>query len=364
MSPQACPARGIALNPAASQVRIGILGAGKIGATHSSAYAKMPGVKVVGAWDADVQRAQKLAAQHGAQVFERRADLLRAVDVADVCLPTMFHRENVLAAAAAGKPVICEKPLARTVADCDAVIAACAKAKVPLLVGHVVRFFPEYSALRESILKGDIGEPAVVHMRRVVCAPGGPGAWYWDFEKSGGCVFDTAIHDLDWLLWTFGRPQQVYGVGLRDAAKLQDFGLLTLTWANGLIAHLESSWCHDSFSTSFEAAGSDGLIEFDTDDSVPLKVARIGGQGGGGKVIPESPLAKSPYQVELEHFLEVIGGRAKPVVTAEEAREAVALANACLDAVAARQVVVLPRAKRVQRAKTRKQVQLGAEHPA
>lgn len=336
----------MAKSAASKTLRVGLLGAGMIGATHSAAYLNMPNVKLVGVWDVDPQRAERLAKPHGAKVFDDRAKLLKEIDAADICLPTTLHLENIKAAAAAGKGVICEKPLGRTLADCDAAIAACKKAKVPLLVGHVVRFFPEYRALRETILDGKIGEPAMLRLRRVVCAPGPRGAWYWDFAQSGGCVFDTAIHDLDWLLWTMGRPRTVYGIGRREADSLQDLALITMTWPEGAIAHLESSWCHDSFATSFEVAGSDGLVEYDMYDSAAVRVAPTGqAAAAGGKTVPESPLAKSPYQAELEHFVAVLRGESKPIITPEEAREAVELALVCLDAVRTRAVIELSAAK-------------------
>ncbi|MCZ7645228.1 MAG: Gfo/Idh/MocA family oxidoreductase [Planctomycetota bacterium] len=328
-----------------SALRIGLIGAGMIGSVHAEAYRHIPGAKLAGVWDADLLRAEKAARPHGATAYARREDLLREVDAVDICLPTVFHLENIEAAARAGKAVICEKPLGRTVEQCDRAIAACRAAKVPLLVGHVLRFFPEYVALRANILNGSLGEPAVARLRRVVCPPGPVGSWYWDYGVSGGCVFDTGIHDLDWLLWTLGRPRTVYGVGHFIAPQLKDVALLTLTWSSGLLAHLEVSWCHDTFSTSYEVSGSEGLIECDLQDAVALRVVSTAGGATGGSAVPESPLAKSPYQAELEHFIEAIRGRAKPIVTPEEAREAVELANACLQAVKTREVVELPARK-------------------
>jgi predicted dehydrogenase len=230
----------------------------------------------------------------------------------------------------------------------------------------VLRFFPEYAALREIIQSGQIGDPAVLRLRRVVCSPGAPGDWYWDLEASGGCVFDTAIHDLDWLLWTLGRPETVFGLGQRDASKLRDFALLTLSWGSGVLTHLESSWCHDRFATSFEVTGSEGLVEYDMDDATPIRVVPLGGvASGAGQVVPESPLAKSPYQSELEHFIDVIQGRAEPVITPSEAREAVELAEICLKAVKARAPQALPNLKRAVKAAPgkKKLAALPAAHP-
>lgn len=326
-----------------SPLRVGLCGAGMMGATHAAAYAGIPGAKLAAVWDTDLKRAEALAARFGGTVYAHRDDLIQAVDIVDICLPTPCHLEQIQAAAAKGKAVFCEKPLGRTLEECDAAIGACKRAKVPLLVGHVVRFFPEYRTLRNTILNGDLGDVGVLRMKRVVCSPGPAGSWYWDFEASGGCVLDTAIHDLDWLNWTLGRPASLYGVGFRDAPSLKDLAYLTLQWSGGAIAHLESSWSHDTFATSFEAAGRDGIAEFDLRDCAALQVAYTqAASDGGGNVVPESPLAKSPYQAELEHFVAVVRGAAKPLIKPEEAREAVELALACLDALRSRQPVRLP----------------------
>jgi len=347
-------------------LRIGLIGAGRIAGTHAAAYANISGVKLAGVWDADFSRAQAFGARFGAPACKSRDELFALADVIDICLPTPFHVENIVAAAGAKKPVICEKPLGRNVAQCDEAIAACERAGVPLLVGHVLRFFPEYAALREIITSGQIGEPAVLRLRRVVCSPGAARDWYWNLEASGGCVFDTAIHDLDWLLWTLGRPKTVFGLGQSDASKMRDFALLTLSWPNGVLAHLESSWCHDRFATSFEVTGSEGLVECDMDDATPIRVVPLGGGGGtAGQVVPESPLAKSPYQAELEHFVDVIRGRAEAIITPAEARDAVELAELCLRAVKQREALELPKGKGAAKvAKTKKKLAaLPAAHP-
>src|SRR5205085_108295 len=130
-------------------------------------------------------------------------------DVVDVCVPTPAHRAAVEAALAAGvEHVFVEKPIARTVADAEAMLAAAARAGATLYVGHVVRFTPAFVALREAVLRGDVGTPAVVRTAR-----GGPypaGTWFADRAQSGGAVVDMLVHDFDWLRWTFGEVERVY----------------------------------------------------------------------------------------------------------------------------------------------------------
>ena len=97
------------------------------------------------------ESARALADQYASRVYPTLEAMLPDVDVVDICTPTHLHHEMVLQAAAAGKHVICEKPLARTVAQGQEMIAACRQAGVKLLVGHVVRFFPEYALAKQTV---------------------------------------------------------------------------------------------------------------------------------------------------------------------------------------------------------------------
>ena len=125
-------------------MRVGIVGVGFMGSTHAAGWAET-GADLVGCVAETVDEARPLAEQYGLKIYHDLASLLDDVDVVDICTPTHLHAEMVLQAAAAGKHIICEKPLARTVAQGQEVIQACQKAGVRLLVAHVVRFFPEYA---------------------------------------------------------------------------------------------------------------------------------------------------------------------------------------------------------------------------
>src|SRR5664280_1765408 len=130
-------------------LRVGVVGTGFIGETHVAAWAA-EGIHAV-IHDVDSGRAATLADQYGAQVAATREELLGAVDVVDVCTPTHLHAEVAIAAARAGCHVICEKPMARTLADAEAMLTAARDAGVRLFAAHVVRFFPEYVAARAAV---------------------------------------------------------------------------------------------------------------------------------------------------------------------------------------------------------------------
>ena len=123
-------------------MRVGILGTGAMGSTHAAGWAATP-AKIGGFVSTNAETAGELANRYGAKVYPNLDAMLADVDVVDICTPTHLHHLQVIRAAEAGKDIVCEKPLARTVPDAQAMIAACRRAGVKLLVAHVVRFFPE-----------------------------------------------------------------------------------------------------------------------------------------------------------------------------------------------------------------------------
>src|ERR687893_1020650 len=140
-------------------MRVGVIGAGFIGAIHLDAYANMPEVEVLGVADARPETATAGAAIVGAHAYPSYEELVAAeeVDVVDVCLPTAFHRELALKAARAGKHLILEKPIARNLEDAEAIIEAFDGNSQRLLVGHVVRFFPEFARIKSMVEGVDLG---------------------------------------------------------------------------------------------------------------------------------------------------------------------------------------------------------------
>ena len=313
-----------------------VIGAGTMGKVHSHAYAAMENVKLAGIVDIRADQAGRLASQVGTLPFTSIDEALKTldrVDVIDVCVPTYLHKQYVLKAADSGKHVICEKPLARNLNDAQEMIRYCKEKNVKLFVGHVIRFFPEYINAKRLLEQNTIGPAAVVRTSRGGPFPAGWNNWYGDFALSGGLTLDLIIHDFDYLRWCFGEVERVYAKGLqgRISAPL-DYALVTLRFKNGVIAHVEGSWAHDTFSMKFEMAGKSGIIEYDSAKEQPLAVfSRAEQTGSRGVAIPESPLKENPYYLELKHFLSCIEQDKKPVVTAEDAYEAMRISLAATE---------------------------------
>jgi UDP-N-acetylglucosamine 3-dehydrogenase len=198
-------------------IGIGVLGAGFMGTPHARAFAGISDVRVVGIFSRSADKAAALAEEVGAEPFSDPMKLATdpRVDAVSVTLPTQVHKEFVVAALEAGKHVLVEKPMAVTVEECDAMIAAAQRNKRILMVAHVLRYWPEYVALVQYVKSGALGKPLIATAKRLA----GPPRWaeyYLHPEWSGGGVVDMQIHDVDTLNWLFGTPKTVYARGQRS----------------------------------------------------------------------------------------------------------------------------------------------------
>jgi predicted dehydrogenase len=320
-------------------LRVGLVGSGFMGATHAAAWAQTP-VQLAGIFSADHARARRFSDQYHTRAYDTLDALIANVDVIDVCTPTHLHHDMVLQAAAAGKHIICEKPLARTVEQGQVMIAACEKAGVQLLVAHVVRFFPEYALAKAAVERGDIGKVAVVRLTRCSSLPGwAADNWLMDPARSGGMLLDLMIHDYDYARWVAGEVVSVYARHVRgqNPQAAEDYGLVILRHASGAISNIEGGWAYPTgmFRTALEIAGDGGLIEHLAESSTPIAIhLKQTTDGAKSASIPSSPLAEDPYATQLKHFYDVITNGVQPRVTAQDGLAAVQIGLAALESAA------------------------------
>ncbi len=328
-------------------LRVGIVGAGFMGAYHTAGWSKTP-VELVGFHSLNQGQIDQLIAQYGGRTFATLDALLDAVDVVDICTPTHLHYEMVLQAAAKGKHIVCEKPLARTAEQGEALVAACRQAGVTLLVAHVVRFFPEYAQAKAIVERGEIGRVGVVRLKRVSFQPKRPeDNWFLDVAKSGGMILDLMIHDLDYARWVAGEVESVFAKSVRSArpGAPGDYALAILRHRDGALSHVEGGWAYPPpmFRTSLEIAGDGGLIEHPAGSSTALSVHLMAREEGGAPdiAVPRSPLLEDPYVVEIKHFYEVLAHGVTPRVSAEDGLAALKLALAAIESTQTGQPVSL-----------------------
>jgi predicted dehydrogenase len=304
-----------------------------MGSWHAARWRALP-VELAGFYDSDRERAVTLSAAYGGQAFASIEALLAGSDIVDICTPPTEHAAAVLAAAQAGRHVVCEKPIARHLADARALIAACEAAGVRLFVAHVVRFFPEFARAKEVVDSGALGRLGVVRSVRGGAPPGHSG-WFADVVQSGGVILDVALHDIDYMRWLCGDVVRVFARGLTFRGLAVDHALITLRFANGAIGHIESSWAFPAgnFRTFVELAGTDGLLLHDSDDARPLSVQYHAGAAPTSATAASdpAPLDDDPYFRELQHFLSALDSGAAFLVTPHDALAALRVALAALE---------------------------------
>ena len=204
------------------KLRVGLCGLGFMGGAHLAAYAKIRDVELVAVCHASPRRfsgasSGNISGFGGGQVIlrkaRRHADLgamlaSERLDLVDICTPTFTHAELACRALRAGVHVLCEKPMALSVADCDRMIRASRTSRRFLMVAHCLRWWPEYVYLRNLARSQKFGALKSLHLFRG-SMPTSWAPWMCDERKSGGPLLDLHIHDLDQALWICGRPSAV-----------------------------------------------------------------------------------------------------------------------------------------------------------
>lgn len=320
-----------------SPLEVGLVGAGGMAGVHLPAWVEL-GARVR-VFSVDGQ-APGLAARHGATAVGSLDELLAGCDVVDVCTPTFTHKEIGLAAVAAGKHVVCEKPLALTVPDAAELVHAARDAGVMLFPAHVVRFFPEYRAMADAVAAGAVGTPAVLRFTRTGTYPMWS-PWFADPALSGGILVDQMIHDYDFARLVAGEVVRVYAQAREQAGRV-GAATAVLTHAGGAISYVHGVWAlpGSPFRTSYRIAGPGGVLEHDTSRTEAFRVVvRQADRPGEG--IPNTSLAESPYLTELREFAAAFTGGPPPPVTAEDGLAAVRIAAAARESAATHRAVEL-----------------------
>jgi myo-inositol 2-dehydrogenase / D-chiro-inositol 1-dehydrogenase len=327
-------------------MRIGLVGAGRIGAFHAETLTSLPVVDRVVLTDADQPRARAVADKVGAELAADLDDLLsRGVEGVVIAAPTFAHAELVTRAARAGVAVFCEKPVAPDVAGTRRVLAAVAAAGVALHVGFQRRFDAGYRAVREAIAAGRLGW---LHTIRACTAdPAPPPAAY--IATSGGIFRDCSVHDYDAVRWVTGREVvEVYATGANrgeaffTGAGDVDTAMSVLTLDDGTLAACAATRYNGAgYDVRLEACGSAGTLVAGLTDGVPL-VSAEGAQWPAGRAYSGfMERFRAAYVAELAAFCEVAAGRAESPCTGAEALAALLVAEAADRSLRERRPVLL-----------------------
>jgi predicted dehydrogenase len=316
--------------------RVAVIGAGAMGAIQARECAGLPGVTVAWIADQDQERAEAVATELGARATTDNATAIAGdVDAVIVTVPTPFHRPVTELAAAHGKHVFCEKPIARTIDDAEAMVDTCDRAGVRLMIGHVVRFFPEFMKIRDILQADTLGRIGLVRASRVNAFPPGDRNWYRDLATSGGLIVDLMIHDFDTLRWYFGDVERVFAHGLSYTSHqpTSDYALAVLRFANGVIAHVEGSWAHGNWRTGMEIVGEHGIVRHSGEEAAPIQVEQRGPTYQESLVSRHWAADESPYRAELRHFFACLANGAPFETDGRDGLRALEIALAVLASV-------------------------------
>ncbi len=311
-------------------LRVGLLGAGGITRVHVPAWLELGADIGVYA----LAGAEALAAEYPqVRVFSSRIELLAWCTVVDICTPTPTHLECAIAAIEADKHVVCEKPVARTLAEATLLSEFAAEHAVTVYPAHVVRFFPQYAAAKAAIEAGELGLIGVARFNRTGELPRWS-PWFLDERASGGLIMDLMIHDLDIARWMLGEVHRVFARKTR-AQSGEISASVTLSHEGGGMSVVNGIWGARGtrFTTGFHLAGTGGVLNHSTAHDSGITTNLATGPGGGA-MLPDLSLHESPYLTELREFLTHMRGGPAARVTLADGVRAVQLAEAANESAA------------------------------
>ncbi|WP_163854129.1 Gfo/Idh/MocA family protein [Paenibacillus elgii] len=249
---------------------------GMISFAHGHAFSylnslvSMPEVEVAGIADEVKSRVEAVAVKHGIPYFEDYRELLsKDLDAVVICSENVRHAELTIAAAQAGKHVLCEKPLGISKREMEEMIAACKENGVQLMTAFPCRYLPAVVQAKQAVERGEIGEIVAIKGTNRGSFPGG---WFADKALSGGgAVLDHTVHVMDLMHWFLGAEVQevyAYATTVFQEQDIDDAGMVHVKFDNGVFAVLDPSWSRNrSFPTwgdvTMEIVGTRGVLSVD-----------------------------------------------------------------------------------------------------
>ncbi len=328
-------------------LKVGLIGLGMMGRMHLGAYQKNPDVEIAAVADKMVQKLkgdisgggniatdQNVFDFSNVNCYDNAEDLIKDkdLDIVDICLPTHLHADFTVKALESGKHVLCEKPMGRSLEECDRMIAAAGENNKKLMIGQCLRFWPEYEVLKDYIENKKLGQ-----LTGLFCFRGGgtPGwaddrgrSWFLQKDKAGGALLDMHIHDIDMVNYLLGIPENVSSCG-KNLIKGSGYDTISTNYLypDGPVVNAICSWVLQGdfgFKMSYLAVFEGANIVYDSTTSPTIKINPNEGKSFSPDLPSEGAIAR-----EIDYFIKSIAGD-KPIerVTPESARDSIRIALA------------------------------------
>jgi UDP-N-acetylglucosamine 3-dehydrogenase len=283
-------------------MKVGVVGVGMMGQHHARLYPELD-CELVGVADKNFKRGKGIGEKYGAKYFDDYRTLLNKVEAVSIAVPTSLHKKVALDFIKEGVHCLVEKPIASNLEDAEEMIKEADKNDVKLMIGHVERFNPVVTKLKEVVDKGTLGRLILISTRRV-----GP---FVSRIRDVGIIIDSATHDIDVASYLVGRdPINVFAKSGRVKHEKEDHAIVVLDFGD-VAASIEVNWFTPHKVRSLVATGTEGIAYLDY-----LKQG-LEVYSGGERLVPEVD-GGEPLKLELQHFLNCIQRNARPLVDGRE----------------------------------------------
>ncbi len=312
-------------------IKIGVIGVGHLGQHHARHYAAMPAVDLVGVYDTDQARAEEIAGRTGAKPFQDLSELLAVCDAVSIVTPTRHHAAVAETCLREGLHVFIEKPITKTVAEADRLLALAAQKKAIIQVGHIERLNPALMALQDVDLS-----PKYIEVQRL--AP------YTTRGTDVPVVLDLMIHDIDIILALVqSKVKNIRASGVSIMTNSVDIANARIRFENGTVVNMTSSRIAKDKVRKFKIFQQDLYVTIDfllgltevyrvqdksQEDDRSLLTAPLEANGHRREIVYHKPPVKSfdALEMELINFIQTIQGEATPIVDGQAGRDALELA--------------------------------------
>jgi len=329
-----------------TRLGLGLLGCGAFTPTLTAPFVEFKDAEILAVYNRTFSKAKDLGEELGVPAFGSFEELLEQEYVDAVIINTSHdqHKPMAIAAAEAGKHIFCEKPMALTIEECQAMINAAEANKVKLFVGHVSRLLPLFARMKEIIDNEEIGKPLAIQMTNYL--PVIREGWWTKRNLNGGLLHSPASHEIDYLNYLCGMATSVHAVAspkIQEQLDYEDTIFLTVRYEIGAVGLIAASISSGMLVQSGYIIGEAGGLKYDiyAPEGGYLEVQKIGDHDKRREVIGEFGLDVG-VKKELRNFIDYVLYDAEPLLTGEGGLRTVEIMQAAYQSIREGRTISLP----------------------